>query len=418
MAQRTNNGHAGLLTRYRGWLVALALIVGVVLLAAFVSLRGSDIPVRATTVVRGTIRATISTNGKVEPVQNFEAHALAPASVRRVLVHEGDHVKPGQPLLQLDDSDARAQAAKALAQLRSAESALEAIKGGGSREEVLTTQAELVRARTDRDVARRNLDAMRRLEKKGDASKGEINDAENQLQRAESQVNLLEQKLKDRYSTSEVGKVQAQETEGKAAYAAAEDMLRNSNIRAPRAGIVYSLPVREGAFVNTGDLLIQVADTSSVQVRAFVDEPDIGRLSPGERVEITWDALPGRIWRGNVKGVPVAVQLVGTRNVGQVTCAVDNHDMKLLPNVNVNVTIVTGEHRNVLTLPREAVHQDGGKPYVFQIVDGVLRRQAVSVGISNLTLAEVSGLPENSQVALGALNGQPLAGGLAARPVQ
>ena len=108
-----------------------------------------------------------------------------------------------------------------------------------------------------------------------------------------------------------------------------------------------------------------------------------------------------------MKGVPVAVQMVGTRNVGQVTCEVDNHDLKLLPNVNVNVTIVTGEHSNVLTLPREAVHQDGGKPYVFQIVDGVLRRQEVSVGISNLTIAEVSGLPENAQVALGALNGQP-----------
>ena len=161
-----------------------------------------------------------------------------------------------------------------------------------------------------------------------------------------------------------------------------------------------------------------MADTSTVQVRAFVDEPDIGRLSPGERVETTWDALPGRVWRGNVKGVPVAVQMVGTRNVGQVTCEVDNHDLKLLPNVNVNVTIVTGEHSNVLTLPREAVHQDGGKPYVFQIVDGVLRRQEVSVGISNLTIAEVSGLPENAQVALGALNGQPLSGGLAARPVQ
>ena len=68
----------------------------------------------------------------------------------------------------------------------------------------------------------------------------------------------------------------------------------------------------------------------------------------------------------------------------------NNEDLKLLPNVNVNVTIVTGEHSNVLTLPREAVHQDGGKPYVFQIVDGVLELYGgiVQVFLRRCTLLE------------------------------
>src|SRR5919204_5460761 len=121
--------------RHRGWILALALLLAVVLLAAFMSLRSGEIPVRAATVSRSTIRSLISTNGKITPVQNFEAHALAAAAVKRVLVHEGDRVKAGQLLVQLEDSDARSQAARALVQLRAAQAASEAIRTGGTREE-------------------------------------------------------------------------------------------------------------------------------------------------------------------------------------------------------------------------------------------------------------------------------------------
>ena len=366
-------------------------------------------------MARGNIRAVISTNGKIEPQQNFEAHAPANVVIKRVLVHEGDHVKAGQLLLQLDDAQARAMAARALAQLRGAEAGTEALKTGGTREEVLTTESDLVKARTERDAAQRNLNALRRLQQKGAASLGEVHEAENQLRRADAQQNLLEQKLKARYSPPEVEQVQAQHSEARATYAAAQDVLRNSNVRTPLDGMVYSLPVRNGVFVNTGDLLVQVADLSAVQVRAFVDEPDVGRLSPGEPVEVTWDAVPGRIWKGTVTRVPVELKMRGTRNVGEVIISLPNRDLKLLPNVNVNVTIITAEHRDVLTLPREAVHQDGSKPYVFEIVGGKLRRRTVNVVISNLTQAEVTGLGQGAQVALGAINGQPLGNRLAVR---
>jgi HlyD family secretion protein len=411
MASQPNGGFT---RRHRGWLILLAILVGVVLLAAM-SRRNSGVLVRSATVARGNIRAVISTNGKIEPQQNFEAHAPANVVIKRVLVHEGDHVKAGQLLLQLDDAQARAMAARALAQLRGAEAGTEALKTGGTREEVLTTESDLVKARTERDAAQRNLNALRRLQQKGAASLGEVHEAENQLRRADAQQNLLEQKLKARYSPPEVEQVQAQHSEARATYAAAQDVLRNSNVRTPLDGMVYSLPVRNGVFVNTGDLLVQVADLSAVQVRAFVDEPDVGRLSPGEPVEVTWDAVPGRIWKGTVTRVPVELKMRGTRNVGEVIISLPNRDLKLLPNVNVNVTIITAEHRDVLTLPREAVHQDGSKPYVFEIVGGKLRRRTVNVVISNLTQAEVTGLGQDAQVALGAINGQPLGNRLAVR---
>jgi HlyD family secretion protein len=406
------------LARYRGWLIALAIAAAVVSLAAFMSFGRATMPVRAARASRGMIRTIISTNGKIEPVRAFEAHAPAAAQVRRVLVREGDSVKAGQLLLELDPGQARAQAARALAQLRSAEADISAVKAGGTQEEVLTTQTELAKAKTERDTAQRNVQAMRRLEKEGAAAPGEVRDAENQLARTEAQLNLLNQKLSNRYSSPEMRRTQAQLEDARASYAAAQDLLRNSLIRSTLSGTVYSLPVRGGTYVNAGDLLVQVSDLSTVQVRAFVDEPDVGRLAPGEAVEITWDAVPGRAWQGRVSRTPSELRMHGTRNVGEVTCEVNNRDLKLLPNVNVNVTIVTAQHRDVLTLPREAVHQDEEQPYVLQIVNSELKRVNVRVASSNLTMAEVSGgLPDNAEVALGSLNGQPLRDGSPVRVV-
>src|SRR5690348_12360414 len=118
------------------------------------SSRGT-VTVRAEKATRQTIVNTIQTNGKIEPVQNFEAHAPAPTTVKRVLVLEGDKIKKGQLLLQLDDATARADAAKALAQVKAAEADLAAVRTGGTREEVLTTEAQLAKAQTQRDAAQR-----------------------------------------------------------------------------------------------------------------------------------------------------------------------------------------------------------------------------------------------------------------------
>jgi HlyD family secretion protein len=352
-------------------------------------------------VERGPIRSLISTNGKVEPIRNFEAHSPVATTVKHLFVREGDHVRQGQLLLQLDDADLRSQAARAQAQIKAAQADKADVDTGGTREEILTLDAQLIKARSAREAAQRNLDALRRLQQQGAASAGEVKQAEETLQRAQADATLLEQKKKDRYSQPEVARVQALAAEAQAAYEAAEDALQKSSVRAPFAGIVYALPVKSGAYVQTGDLLLQEGDLSHMQVRAFVDEPDIGRLAPGQKIEVTWDALPGRIWTGTVSTVPSTVKLRVSRNVGEVTCTLDNHDLRLLPNVNVGVAVITAEHNGVLTLLREAVRMDDTKPYVYQVVDDELKRREVEVSLQNLTQVEITaGLPENSVVAL------------------
>ncbi|HKH99462.1 MAG TPA: efflux RND transporter periplasmic adaptor subunit [Candidatus Sulfotelmatobacter sp.] len=366
---------------------------------------------------RGPIRSLVSTNGKIEPIQNFEAHAPIATTVKRLLVKEGDHVRKGQALLQLDDADIRTQAARARAQVKTAQANQSALTHEGTQEEVLTLNAELVKARSARDVAQHKLDALRRLQQDGAASPGEVRQAEDALQSAQADVTLLEQKQKERYSKPEAARIEAQAAEAQAAYDAAEDALLKSSVRAPFDGIVYSLPVKQGAFVQAGDLLLQEADLLRVRVRAFVDEPDVGRLQSGQKVEITWDAIPGRTWTGTVDTVPSTVRLRLSRNVGETTCVVDNKDLRLLPDVNVGVTIVVAEHSNVLTLQRDALRIDESKPYVFRIVDNHLKRQTIEFSLQNLTRVEItSGLSEGDSVALPAED-KPLFDGAAVKVV-
>ncbi|HMF92609.1 MAG TPA: efflux RND transporter periplasmic adaptor subunit [Candidatus Angelobacter sp.] len=405
--------------RNRLFVVIAALVAAVVIFSGWMRFHSSGVAVRAEEVTRQDIANIISTNGKIEPLNNFEAHAPAPATVKRVLVSEGDQVKAGQMLLQLDDADARAQAAKALAQLRSAEADLHAVEAGGTNEQVLTTRSELSKAQADRDEARRNLAAIQRLQQSGGASAAELQAAQDRLKKAEADAQLLESKLTGRFSSPEVTKVHAAAEEARAAYAAANDLLKNLNVRAGFAGSVYQLPVRSGSYVSSGQLLVQVADLSKVQVRAFVDEPEIGRLAKGQKVEIKWDAVPGRTWEGTLSRVPTVVTTVGTRTVGEITCDILNADHKLLPNVNVNVTIVAARRNNVLTVSRESVHSADGKRFVFRIVDDKLQTQEVETGITSLTRVEVvRGLDQGAKIALGAVSSRPLHNGMEVKVVE
>jgi HlyD family secretion protein len=412
MASATENGHNRVNVR-RTWTIVIGLILAVVVLAAFVSLRRSQVSIRIGRVDRETITESIATNGKIEALNNFEAYAPIATTVKKIYVQQGSWVKPGQLLLQLEDANARSQAARAEAQLKGAEADLTTVENGGTKDELLTTRNALVKAQADRDAAQRNLQAMQRLLQSGAASQAEVDDAQNRVRIAEDTVQLLKQKLGGRYSKQEIGHVEAQETEARASLAAAQQLLTNSNVIAPRAGMVYSLPVRQGGFVNTGDLLVQVADLHKVRVRAFVDEPEIGKLQKGQLVEVTWDAIPGRVWQGAVEGLPTTVVQRGTRMVGEVTCVVENNDLKLLPNTNISVAVVIARQQNALTVPREAVHQDANGKFVFQVVSGELQRREVRTSVANLTRIQVtSGLTDNAVLALGAINMQSLREGM------
>ncbi len=419
MANGTNgNGHNGGSGR-PAWVYVVGILIIVVVVSAFMSLRPRRIRIAITKPVRRDITKTITTNGKVEPIQNFEAHAPASTTVRKILVKEGQHVKAGELLIQLDDADARASLAKAEAQLKAAEVGATALAQGGTTAEVLTRQADLTKANAELDAATRNLQAVERLQQKGAASQDEVLAARQRQAKAQADVNLLGQKASARYSQVEHSRAQADVADARATVAAAQQAVENANVRAPFDGTVYQIAVRQGNWVNAGDLLVQVANLTGMQIRAFVDEPEIGALSVGESVSVTWDALPGRAWSGKVKSVPTTVVQHGTRNVGEVLCSVDNGDTKLIPNVNVNLVITTNSHPGALIVPREALRDDNGKSVLYVVRGDHLKATPVKTGVANLTQVEITeGISENDTIALQSLSPSPMSDGIEVKIVE
>ena len=121
------------------------------------------------------------------------------------------------------------------------------------------------------------------------------------------------------------------------------------------------------------------------------------------------DAKMGQVWNGHIDRTPVTVITYGTRTVGEVLIKIDDADGKLLPDTNVTVTVTTASEPNALTVPREALHSENGKSYVFKVVDDGLKRTPVVTGTINLTqVAILSGLNDGDLVAIGTTNGLPL----------
>ena len=171
-------------------------------------------------------------------------------------------------------------------------------------------------------------------------------------------------------------------------------------------------------FADEGKLLLQLADLHNLRIRAYFDEPEIGILAVGQKVQIKWDGdpRPGHVWLGHVTRTPSTVVQYSTRTVGEALIDIDGGDGGLLPDTNVTVTVTTSSQPHVLTVPHEALHVEDGKPYVFKIVNDELVKVPVVVGTSSITLTPVlSGLQEGDEVATGSTSGLPLEDGV---PVQ
>jgi HlyD family secretion protein len=393
------------------WIAVLAVIV-----VAFVIARSSTrelLEIHAAAVTRQSLISSVSTNGKVEPIGEFQAYAPAAGIVAKVYVDVLQKVRVGDLLLKMDDSDAVAKLATATATLRAAEATLHDIEQGGSQEERIALSGDLSRAQIQQQQAVKDLDALKQLEQKGAASASEVAAAAQRLQAANSSLQSLQSRTTQRYSVADKARVEAQVADARAAVAAAQSSYAAFNIRTPIAGTVYSIPVSTYDFVPAGENLVDVADLNKIQVHAYFDEPEIGKLAVGQAVKITWDAKPNQTWHGHISIAPTTVITYGTRNVGECIITVDDARGELLPNTNVIVTVTTAQRFNALSIPREALHTDGGD-FVYRVVNGKLIRTPVQVGVAtNLIRAEIlSGLTEKDTVALGAINNRELSNGL------
>jgi len=376
--------------------------------------------ISAVTPVRENLISSISSNGKVEPISPSVMRAQLDTLVEKVNVSEGQQVKKGQLLMELDVKDAAAQLAGTRAKLLQAEDDFRAARGGGRPDEVAKVLGDLAKAQASRDQLQKNHDALMHLIEKQAATREELAANDLKLTDAQAEVTRLtaaklefERNVKLNADSSAL-KVDQLKNE----VAALEEKVRQGRVVAPADETVYSLgrneksePLKAGDYVKVGDLLAEMADLHKVRVRAFIDEPDLGGLEENEPVKITWDALPNKTWLGKTESVPKQVVQRNTRSVGELLCSINNDKLELLPNINVNVRINSKERLGVLSVPRGAVEAEGGRRYVYVVKPNqlgqlgvgksTLEKREIHVGIADATNYEVtSGLQENELVAL------------------
>jgi HlyD family secretion protein len=377
------------------------------------------LPVREAQVQRQQLESNVSTNGRVEPEVNYEIHSPVSTIVKAVYAQPGDQVPAGKLLMLLNDVAARARLATAESGVKAAQAAVEAATHNGTLQERQAATSEVAHARIDRDQARRDLDALIKLKSTGAASASEVAAAQQRLDTAEAGLRAAEQNANSRYSPSEVERAQAALADAQANLGAARQVVAQTEVHAPVAGTVYSVDAGATEFVEEGKRLLEIADLSHERVRAYFDEPEIGQLAVGQKIQIKWDAKPDRSWQGHIARIPSTVTIYGTRSVGEVLVEIDGGDAGLLPDTNVTVKVTTSSEPNSLAVPREALHNENGKPFVFKVAAGGLVRTPVTTGALNLTqIAILSGLNEGDWVATGTSNGQPLQEGIPIKVVR
>jgi HlyD family secretion protein len=373
--------------------------------------------IAAVTPTRENLISSISSNGKVEPISPYVVRAQLDTFVKKIYVTEGQTVKKGQVLLELNVKEAAAQLAETKAKLLRVQNDLRAAKAGGKADEAAKVAGDLAKAEGEQERLQRNHDSLTRLAAGQAATKEDLAANDQALANAKAEVTrLLAVKQEfDRQANldAERGELQVQQTLSE--MAALEDKVVDGRITAPADGTLYSLgrnaaglPLKAGDYVKLGDLLAEMADLHRVRVRAFIDEPDLGALEADEPVIITWDALPNRSWLGKTEIIPKQVVPHGTRSVGELLCAVNNDKVELLPNINVNVRIHSRQRLNVLAVPRGAVASEGEHRFVFVVKakqlgvgKSTLEKREIKVGIADATSYEViGGLQEGEMVAL------------------
>ena len=362
--------------------------------------RQAGVTVHFATVKQMGIESAVSTNGKVDPAEWAAARAETAGVVRAILTQRGAKVQAGQTIVTLDTTTAQAELAAAQARLQEAQAEVLTLGQGGRASQISSLTASLASAQTAVGVAQRNYEVMQRLAAQQAATKLQVQDAKDALDRAKQQLAAFQDQRRTLVTESDKTVAQARVRDAQAAVAAAQHRVALSDVRAPTAGTVYQFDLKVGAYLQPGDLVALVGNIDQVKVTVYVDEPDLGRVAEKMPVVITWDARPGQKWQGEVDKLPTQVIALGTRTVGEVTTVVSNPNRDLLPGVTVNATIISKVVKDALSIPKAALRNIRGVNGVYRLKDSSLAWTPIQAGISDVNNVQVlTGLQRGDKVA-------------------
>lgn len=349
---------------------------------------------------RETITDAVPTNGKIEPIEWAEARAERSGPITAIHVERGQRVEKGAVLVELDASEAKADLAAAQSRVTQVKSELDVLDHGGRNADLTAIASELDREKLELASAQKDFDTLSRLQTKQAATAFEVSQAKDRVDRAQAQIRALEQKRTSLVAPPDRTSAEARLRDAESAVALAQGRIAKSVVHAPIAGTVYQFDLKPGGYLNAGDLVASVGDLSRVRVKVYVDEPDLGRVAKGMPVTITWDAKPGQHWTGSVDRTPTQIVALGTRQVGEVLCVIENREHELLPGTNINAEILAQTVKDALTIPKEAVQHVGAQMGAFVLNGQSVAWKKLTQGLANTTRTQVEGLNEGDAVAL------------------
>lgn len=324
---------------------------------------------------------TFSLSGRVEANQQVDVPSKQSGKVSQVFVRVGDHVKAGQPIVQLDGEEIQIQLKRSQAALLSANSRYEDAKKGTQEESLVQTQNSIADLENKYNMAKRDLERSEKLFKEGAISQEEVESARLQASSALTTLENQKQKLKlDQKgpTKSTIDAARAQVMQAEADLALQSLNAKNLVIKAPIDGVIATLPVTIGETVSNGKVITQIIDTSVMKVKSQVDESKVALFQNNQTVDIEVAAV-GVKTKGKIVSVsPIADD---TRSY-PIEIEIPNTDRKIRVGMIASAE-TKGEQRKALVVPREAVIFKEQAYYVFTVEDNKAKQVKVEVGESD-----------------------------------
>jgi HlyD family secretion protein len=384
----------------RKWKVVIALVVVVAILVVLgaISAKNRKIPrVTAAKAERQDIVSKVTANGKVQAARKVELSALVMGQIVNLAVHEGELVKKGDFLLQIDKNQAAAGAAGSSAALQA------------SLSDVETARSTMGQAQLDFERAKKNFDAKIIPEADFQHARSTRDTARSALASAENRV-----------------------AQSRANVSASRDTLSKTTLLAPLSGVVTALPVKEGEVTvigtmnNAGTQLMTISDMSTVEAVLMVDETDVPSVKIGQKALVAVDAYPNRPFDGVVTEVGNSPILKDDPDLQGLTTTSDAINFKvrvkvlqppetIRPGFSVTADIITGTRTTVVTVPLSSIivrdspkgeKTPSGKlkteEGVYVVEAGKARFVPIQTGLSGELLIEArSGVKESDQIVTG-----------------
>lgn len=393
--------------------VILIVIAFTVYFVAFKQTNKQINQAKTTKVVKGKIASTLTITGQVLSGDKTKLNFEVNGTLQEVNVGVGDQVATGDELARIDDEELSNQVTIAKNNLDSANAKMEQLKAGSNSADIKAQEVSIENALNDLNRAKENL---AELQNNASATAQELNSAQEQVDKAQGQYNLAVAQLEAKKagaSSYDIRIQQAAVTKAKLDYEEALKNLEKTVLASPISGTVLAVNADVGKAVGgqastiTNDFIV-IADLSNLKVSASVDQVDIVKIAKDQNVNITFDAIPDKEFKGKVTKIdpnPVTEQNVTTYNI---EVSLDNPDPKIKLGMAADLVIELESKENVLLVPNLAVRTVTGNKMVTKLVDGVATEIPVETGISDDENTEIaSGLFEGDEIVLTVFSGTP-----------